>query len=192
MLWNINDKLSLGAGIKTPFTADLKHESSTNYDTPEISDEKLDMPLSYGVGIAYRFSDAFTLSLDIHRTEWDDFIHTDANGRQTSPITGKPISESSSDPTHQVRVGSEYLFINPKYTIPLRGGVFYDPAPSEGSPDDFYGISVGSGFAKGIFVFDIAYQYRFGNDVGTAILQGLEFSQDVEEQFVYASVILYF
>jgi len=78
-------------------------------------------------------------------------------------------------------MGAEYLFIKEKYVIPLRGGIFYDPAPAEGSPDDYFGFSVGSGIAYKRFVFDIAYQYRFGNDVGTSILQNLNFSQDVEE-----------
>jgi len=96
------------------------------------------------------------------------------------------------DPTHQVRMGAEYLFITPNYVIPLRGGIFYDPAPAEGSPDDFYGLSLGSGIAKGRFIFDIAYQYRFGNDVGTSIMKNLNFSQDVDEHTIYSSVIIHF
>jgi hypothetical protein len=111
---------------------------------------------------------------------------------RTSPITGKPIEQSKSDPTHQVRIGAEYLFITPKYVVPLRGGIFYDPAPAVGSPDDFYGISLGSGIAYKSIVFDIAYQYRFGNDVGTFILEDLDFSQDVQEHTVYMSLIYHF
>ncbi len=61
---------------------------------------------------------------------------------------------------------AEYLFIKPKYEIPLYVGIFYDPAPAEGEPDDFFGISIGSGIGMKKFKFDIAYQYRFGNNVG--------------------------
>ena len=89
-------------------------------------------------------------------------------------------------------MGIEYLLITTKYVIPLRAGIFFDPAPAEGRPDDFYGLSIGSGIAKGRFVFDIAYQYRFGNNVGTSILQDLDFSQDVKEHTVYSSVIFHF
>ena len=206
LMWHVNSKLTLGAVIKTPFEADLKHEStftsSLNFpENPEANstisvssteDEKLNMPMSYGIGLAYRFSDQFTVSADIYRTEWDDFVLTDANGNETSPITGQPISESDIDPTHQVRMGAEYLLIKPKYVIPLRAGVFYDPAPAEGSPDDYFGFSLGSGIAYGRFIFDIAYQYRFGNNVGTSILQNLNFSQDMEEHTVYTSVIVHF
>ena len=205
-LWHVNNKLTLGAVFKTPFKADLRHEStfiySLNYpEHPEayssdsissVEDEKLDMPMSYGIGLAYRFSDQFTASLDIYRTEWGDFILTDSKGNDTSPITGQPTSESDIGPTHQVRIGGEYLFIKPKYVIPLRGGAFYDPAPAEGSPDDYFGFSLGSGIAYGRFVFDIAYQYRFGNNVGTSILKNLDFSQDMEEHTIYSSVIIHF
>jgi long-subunit fatty acid transport protein len=207
LMWSVNSKLTLGAVIKTPFEADLKHESTfaSSLNFPEnpaanstisvasSEDENLNMPMSYGIGLAYRFSDKSTVSVDIYRTEWDDFVLTDANGNETSPITGQPISESDIDPTHQVRMGAEYLLIKPKYVIPLRAGVFYDPAPAEGSPDDYFGFSLGSGIAYGRFIiFDIAYQYRFGNNVGTSILQNLNFSQDMEEHTVYSSVIVHF
>jgi len=206
VLWNVSSKVTLGAVLKTPFEADLRHESAFNYSlifpayplansaasVTSAEDENLDMPMSYGLGVSYRFSDQFTASADIYRTEWDDFVLTDAQGNQTSPITGNPVSESNIDPTHQVRIGAEYLFINPGYVIPVRGGIFYDPAPAEGSPDDYFGFSMGSGIAYGRFIFDIAYQYRFGNDVGTSMLQNLEFSQDVEEHTIYSSVIVHF
>ena len=206
ILWSVNSKLTLGAVFKTPFTADINHKSTWNFAVRYPSnpgfeqtgstyfdvDEELDMPMSYGIGLAYRFSDALTASIDIYRTEWGDFELTDADGNKTSPITGKPSSEADIDPTHQIRLGVEYLFIKPKYVIPLRGGLFYDPAPAEGSPDDFFGISLGSGIAKGRFVFDIAYQYRFGKDVGGSILQNLDFSQDVDEHTIYSSLIVHF
>jgi len=143
--------------------------------------------------LAYRFSDNLTASLDLYRTEWDDFELKDSEGNKTSPISGLPSSESDVDPTYQVRMGAEYVFTQlEKYAIPLRGGLFYDPAPAEGSPDDYYGFSLGSGITSERFSFDIAYQYRFGNNVGDSILQNLDFSQDVKEHTVYSSIIFYF
>ena len=205
ILWNITDKLTFGAVFKTPFTADIKHkssfDSSIRYPTNPGADSsssstttenvKLDMPMSYGIGLAYRFSDQLTVSADVYRTEWDDFILKDSHGNKISPITGLPASESDVDPTYQVRMGAEYLLIMQKYVIPLRGGIFYDPAPAEGSPDDFYGLSIGSGVALKRFALDISYQYRFGRNVGEDILKGFDFSQDVDEHTVYASLILY-
>lgn len=206
VLWNISGNLTVGAVFKTPFSADLKQTSSFSSslddpNTPQIDEKssnsftdygKLDMPMSYGIGLSYRFSDQLTFAADIYRSEWGDFVHEDSKGKKTCPITGLPESEADIDATHQVRFGAEYLFIQEGYVIPLRGGVFYDPAPAQGSPDTFFGVSFGSGIAYDRFVFDLAYQFRFGNNVGDSILKELDFSQDVREHTVYASVIIHF
>lgn len=203
ILWNITGRLTLGAVFKSPFTADLKHEYLSsmrsavllafNENYSSITDEELDMPMSYGIGLAYRFSDELTVAADVYRTEWQDFILTDSKGNQICPISGVDKSESDIDPTHQIRVGAEYLFIGKKYIVPLRGGLFYDPAPTEQSPDDFYGFSLGSGIVLGRYVFDIAYQYRFGNDVGKSLQpKDADFSQDIDEHMIYLSLIVHF
>lgn len=74
----------------------------------------------------------------------------------------------------------------------MRCGIFHDPAPAEGSPDDYYGFSLGSGIAYKRIIFDVAYQYRFGRGVGKSILQNLGYSQDVDEHTVYSSLIIHF
>ncbi|CAN2039884.1 long-chain fatty acid transport protein [Candidatus Magnetomoraceae bacterium gMMP-15] len=220
-LWHLTDKLTLGAVLKTPFTADLEYEKAysdlvifpTNPDlndqTPLSSqeyDEELEMPMSYGIGLSYNFSKQFTLSADIYRTEWQDFIIKGADGVEKSAVSGNKIHESNLDPTdpndkladidptYQFRIGAEYLFINPEkeYVIPIRGGIFYDPAPAEESPDDFFGFSLGSGIAISRYLFDIAYQYRYGNDVGKYMIPNLGLSQDVEEHTIYTSLIIHF
>ncbi len=206
LLWNINNKWTLGAVLKAPFTADLKHkgyqfESLEFFQNPDIDharketvtgDEKLKMPMSYGIGIAYRMSDKLTISTDIYRTEWGNFIHEDADGNATSPITGTPEREADINATHQIRLGAEYLVIKPKYVIPLRGGVFYDPAPAKGKSDNYFGLSLGSGVAYRRYIFDIACQYRFGNNLGESISQSLNSSQDVQEFTIYSSLIIHF
>ncbi len=205
VLWRINYKFTLGAVLKTPFKADVEHKIQESWvykfqsvDTPgsynDTRNEEIDMPMSYGIGVAYKFSDTLFMSADIYRTEWDDFVSRDENGKENSPITLLPVNESDIDPAHQMRMGIEYRLINEKkgYIIPIRGGIFYDPAPAEGKPDDFYGFSLGSGLTiNDRFSLDIAYQYRFGNDVGKSILQIRKFSQDVDEHMVYLSVIFY-
>lgn len=206
-LWDLNNQLTLGAVFKTPFRADLTHEyqSSEVYDfadpsigsptsTPidETYHEKLDLPMSYGFGLAYRFSDALTIAFDLYRTEWDDFILTDDNGHRTSPITLESPNKSKVEATMQVRMGTEYLFIRPRYVIPVRCGLFYDPAPAEGSPDDYYGCSFGTGLSIDRYIFDLAYQYRFGHQVNKYMLKALDFAQDIHEHTVYSSLIIHF
>nr|WP_320191411.1 outer membrane protein transport protein [uncultured Desulfobacter sp.] len=201
LLWRSrNRKFSIGAVYKSPFTADLKHkfdyQITNGYESILNMEEELEMPMSYGVGIAYRFSDKFTISADVYRTHWEDFLLKQKDGKKTSAVTAKPEGESDVDPTCQVRLGAEYLLINRNkhYVIPFRMGLFYDPAPAEKKPDDYYGFSIGTGFAKGRFMFDIAAQYRFGRNVGESIfsnhsLHGL--TQDVDEFKVYSSIIIY-
>jgi long-subunit fatty acid transport protein len=196
MLWRPNNQLSIGMVLKTPFTADVEHKTfeNTSSEPNSVFDEEWDMPMSYGIGFAYRFSDSFTLSADIYRTEWDDFVMKKSDGTEESIITGKDTDESDIDPTHQVRIGAEYLFINPesKVVIPIRGGFFYDPAPTQGSPDDIYGVSLGTGLVYGRYVFDIAGEYRYGNDVGTALVENYDYSHDLSEFRVYSSLIVHF
>lgn len=206
LLWNITGDLTIGAVLKTPFKADLRHTKDSNtvitrtdtdtvISTSQVNtdlDEHLDMPTSYGIGFAYRFSDNLTTSLDFYRTEWDEFIHEDSTGTRTSFITGEAESVADIDSTTQVRMGAEYLIIKPKYIVPLRGGLFYDPAPASGGPDEYYGVTLGSGVAWGKIVFDVAYQYRWGDGVGASLVRAAEFTQDVEEHTLYTSFIFHF
>ena len=206
LMWNINSMLTFGAVFKSPFEARLNHDyhfdSSITFPTSPASNshneihrsEKviLDMPMSYGLGLAFRISDSFTFDLDVFRTEWGDYILHDAAGNETNPITGKQKDESSIDPTTQIRFGGEYLFIGRSMAIPVRAGIFYDPEPAENSPDDFYGISLGSGIAYKKVVYDIAYQYRFGRDVRSTTVGNDDSSQDVDQHTIYMSLIYHF
>jgi long-subunit fatty acid transport protein len=206
LMWNITSKFTLGAVFKSPFEAKMDHdyhfESDITFPTNPASNSHntfsrsetviLDMPMSYGIGLSARLSDALTLDLDVSRSDWSDFVLHDGEGNRLNPITGKLQSESDVDDTTQVRLGGEYLFIREKVVIPLRAGVFYDPEPAEGSPDDFWGFSIGSGIAYQKFIFDAAYQYRFGRDVRTTTVGGEDSSQDVDQHTVYTSLIYHF
>lgn len=204
LLWHINQYITLGGVFKSPFSADLErdyHATSTvsSGQTDPIvredsftAEETLDMPMSYGIGIATRWSDAFTLSFDLYRTEWGDYILHTEDGEELSPITTAPIEDSDIDATIQARLGCEYLFIGDSTIIPLRAGIFYDPEPAPDHPDDFWGVSLGSGIAYKHVVFDLAYQFRFAEDVRAATVGTGEASQDVQQHTLYMSVIYHF
>jgi len=72
----------------------------------------------------------------------------------------------------------------------VRIGAFYDPEPGKGHPGDIYGVSAGTGFTFQRYVFDIAYQYRFGNDINSSM--GENDSLDIDEHQLYGSMIIYF
>jgi long-subunit fatty acid transport protein len=205
-LWNITNQLTLGAVFKSPFTANIRHdfdEVTTDYysnlkrqPAPYVNNGTdyfdLSMPMSYGLGLAYRFSDRLTLSADVYRTEWGGFLLTSPDGKEFSALSGLPKEQSDVSATTQAHVGAEYLIIKPKYTIPLRAGFFYDPGPAEKSPDNYYGFSVGTGIGIGRFVFDLAYVYRSGNDVKKTLVEGVTFSQNVAQHAIYSSLIIHF
>jgi len=212
LLWKIFRKgdqwLTLGLVLKTPFTADLTLSSQNNINeinngsplSPEIThvneNQELKMPLSYGIGLSYNFSNNLVVAADLFRTEWDHFELKDAAGERFSPISNLPLKQSNIDATYQARLGMEYRLIGNDDTfytaVPLRAGLFYDQAPSEGESDNFYGFSLGAGIGLENMAFDIAYQYRWGQDVSRYILPNRDFSQDVAEHTLYASLYYYF
>jgi long-subunit fatty acid transport protein len=204
-LWDINSFVTIGGVVKTPFTADIKHERVFTSMTkapgsPFIrfkdridEDVDLEMPLSYGMGVALRFSDRYSMSLDLFRTEWDRFKLEDGEGNRFNAVTGRPSHESSSEATHQVRLGAEYLLIFSKTVVPLRWGLFYDPEPSEKNPEDFWGFSLGTGISIGDFIFDCAYQFRTGDDVeGDIFLDLPSTNADVTQHLFMVSCIYHF
>jgi len=200
LMWNVSSSLTLGAVYKSKCSADISYkeeswiETTTQAQTyfPYEEEQTMVMPQSYGIGVAWRFSDAFSMDLDLYRTDWQDYVIRQADGIELSPITSQPIALSDTQPTHQVRLGGEYLFILDKYIVPVRGGLFYDPEPTAYNPDDFYGFSLGSGIAYKSIVFDVAYQYRWGSDVRDVRLGQEVVGQDIQQHTVYASLIYHF
>ena len=199
VLWDMNKYLTIGAVIKTPFTATIQHRH-TRADLPSENFEeevKLRMPMSYGMGIACRFSDEFTVDLDVYRTEWSKYTLTDGQGNEFNPITGRPKSESNIKNTTQIRIGGEYLFIQEErnLVVPLRAGFFYDPEPADGKVEGFYGFTIGSGIGYKRFIFDMAYQLRWGHSVDASNLISTrddDAKADVTQHLILASVVYHF
>jgi long-subunit fatty acid transport protein len=215
ILWEVfqsnESKLTLGAVYKSAFDADVSKDIffSTESGIPgesiptnsiqiESIGEKttLSFPASFGIGLAYQVSDNMTLAADVYKTMWSDFLFTDENGRKSSPIGGILASEANIEDTTQIRLGMEYRIISQSissnYIIPLRAGVFLDPAPADGKAEDIYGLSLGGGVSYDHWVFDIAYQYRWGDDIGEKALISREFSQDITEHQVIGSIFYRF
>jgi len=188
LLWEISQAWRAAGIIKTPFKADIDYTLSD--EQIYRSDLKLQMPLSFGLGIAWHPSDLLTLSGDLFSTQWDDFFLESPSGVKISPITGKRVENSNIKSATWLRVGVEYLLEGQKHIIPLRAGLFYDPAPAEDGLDDYFGGSLGIGIACKKYVFDIAYQFRWGNGVAASMPDFAE-SLDLEEHKIYTSLIIY-
>jgi long-subunit fatty acid transport protein len=205
-LWNVTPVVTVGAVVRTPFTADVDYEfeetrwsllravgARSRSQTRFSEHRRIKMPMSYGLGIALRLSDAFTISMDVSQTKWSRFFLEDGSGRETSPIDGSPRSQSHVHDTTQVRLGCEYLVILEKTIIPIRCGLFYDPEPAEKHSEDFFGFSLGSGIMLGKhYVFDCAYQFRYGDNVSGDVLGIPTTDADVVQHNFLASLIYHF
>ena len=195
-LWEHPRIGTLGAVIKTPFKASLVHHydlTSTAGSFRQIEEVHLYMPMSYGLGWSKRFTDRLTISADIHRTHWQDYYLRDSRGNEFSPIDGRPVNQSDVAATTHIRLGGEYLILWPEKgtAVPLRGGLFYDPEPSEGGCRDVYGFSLGTGITRARFSLDLAYQMRWGNGIDTGNLIATS-TADVLQHSILASLIFYF
>ena len=205
-LWDVNSVVTIGGVLKTPFTADLHHRykfhSQQIHPNGELPPTKstsgfsegveLRIPISYGLGFAFRLSDALTTSLDVYRTEWSEFFMEDGKGNDTSPISGIPRKDSHVHDTTQARAGIEYLIVREKTVIPLRAGLFYDPQPSEKHPDDFFGFTLGTGIMIENVVIDWAYVFRYGANVRGDSFGSAGIKEDVTQHSVLMSVIYHF
>lgn len=215
LLWEIDDineqKWTLGLVYKSKFTADIKKQSQSvveiqypefplaDYyrDTGMIAERQtITMPSSLGIGVAFQWNNHLTTSLDVYRTWWHDFAFTNSNGDKLSPIDGSAINNQSIADTTQIRVGAEYRILSQQYgqnyIIPIRAGLFLDPLATSKGSENSYGVAIGSGISFKHWVFDIAYQYRFGNNLGRSTMPHLGFSQDIKEHSVVGSVFYRF
>ncbi len=172
-LWDVTPQFSVGGVYRSEFELDMERDLSYKYIgyNPPLSpvkktyDEKMRMPASYGLGLAYRYSDELSFAFDATRVEWNRFELELDDGTRISPVNGMPTDEADIDPTITYRAGGEYLLVQPKYVVPFRMGLFYDPQPAREEPDEYYGVSAGTGMVYENIVFDLAYWYKWGNDV---------------------------
>lgn len=183
VLWDFAPQWSLGAVVKTPTWGTLTREilrSERNgqpFTELQSLEESYRLPPSYGVGVAYRHSDALTISGDIYRTEWSYFRHaqTDLVSGATvvrNPINARAYDDSGVSGITQAHLGAEYLFVFPRTVVPIRGGLFYDPEPADRRLNHFYGLALGTGVSIwNDVVIDLAYQVRFSTAAQTDLVR---------------------
>jgi long-subunit fatty acid transport protein len=196
-LYRFNAAWALGAVVKPAYSLRLAHTHTETYaeagDTQTTSESSADLnlPLVAGLGLAWRPSDPLTVSADVTWTDWSNCTYVE-NGRETNPLTIGAASQSKLGDTRTARLGAEYLIIRPRCVVPLRCGAGCDPSPAVDGVDDYYSLSCGSGLQWGRYALDIAYEYRWGRDVGKDALSGIAGSEDITRHRVLASLIVYF
>lgn len=207
-LWHLNQIFSLGGVFRSPFTAHVTHTHNSALSVTLLDDpgsqpvttglgfrESLDMdlPLSYGLGLAARLSDRWTLSFDVSRIHWSDFRLEQSQRSDVLQVEngapsgkGRAVLDGKADDATSVRLGAEYVLERLSMKLPLRIGFFYDPEPGDGSPDTFLGFSVGAGVVVKQFLFDVAYEFRSGSVKSEAT------DTSVQQHRILASIIYHF
>ncbi|MGR3219342.1 MAG: OmpP1/FadL family transporter [Candidatus Anammoxibacter sp.] len=232
MLWDVWEKedkrLTFGAVYHSPYTA--RFDQLTAFTSKSLvlgqiiegsssqkSRNRMAWPMSVGLGIGYRHTDALSFSFDVTWTDWSEWvlktkINRIAGERVSFPWTNsRPLGGSEHDEiddTFVLRLGSEYLLFRKKEVVAFRGGLFYEPRPSmgnarkfdrngnptdfSGAPTDVWGFSLGTGVTIKRLSLDAAYQFRYIRDMnGRALgLPGTEI--DAVENLFIASLIVYF
>ncbi len=200
-MWRLSRQWTLAAVLKPSFKLDLDHKTSLAYtqtgDSPGSSFQtsrktaELEFPWVVGLGAAWRPSDPLTVSMDLTWTQWSDYTFRE-DGQDANPLTGQASNLDECEDTLTCRLGAEYLLIGKTWVVPLRCGLGYDPAPAVDEVDDFYTLSLGTGLQKGRFMFDIAYEFRWGNHVNGSILRDLDAHENVRQHRLLTSLIVYF
>ncbi len=234
-LWTPTEHLSLGVRYDTAFTGNASYslrQMGTQLDLPSMfgpgslylapktnsERRQVRFPASLAIGAAWRNSDRLTLSMDVTRTDWNDFYVTTGEGNRRSLVDfsdlDNPWTRTHFEPTYTVRLGTEYVFLpkEPEETLDrlwtLRGGLFYDQEPAtsksagfrwpgdngSGKPDSFYGCAMGVGVLLGQRVnIDAAWQLRYGPGVNSDLIRGVDgFKEDVLQQRILVSAVIYF
>lgn len=226
VLWDVWEKesklLTFGAVLHTPYTARFDQstsgvtsttfagQNSQSFSFDQKSRVRMDWPMSIGVGLGFRYTDALSFSFDATWTDWSEWVQKVKVPDSDAPVwnNGRPLGGGSEhddiDDTYAVRFGTEYLIFRKKEILALRGGLFYEPRPSlgdstndnatefSGDPTDVWGFSLGTGISTKRFSLDAAYQFRYvrdmeGNDLGIPGTQ-----VDTTENLFLTSLIVYF
>ena len=192
-LYWLNEQWNLGFVIKPGFDLNLDHKRTEDEKPSEQVDSELEMPWIIGAGVAWRPYDPLSLSLDLTWTDWSGYTFKE-NDVVKNPLTSRPASVDELEDTFTARVGGEYLLVRDHFIVPFRCGFGYDPAPAVDDVDDFYTLNFGTGIQLGRYNFDVAYEFRWGNDVNRHFLETLDSNstQDVRRHRVLASLIYYF
>jgi hypothetical protein len=147
-------------------------------------------PTSVTAGVAWRPADHQTLALDLTWTEWSEFS-TERNQQRASAFSALLAPEDVADDI-ALRVGYEHLFLLPRWVLAARCGLLYerlpgmepvdslsDPGQISARTEHWYGLTTGLTVVRRRVTYDLAAQFRVGDDVGAGVHAAPDATADV-------------
>ncbi|MBZ0112695.1 MAG: outer membrane protein transport protein [Thermoanaerobaculia bacterium] len=160
--------LNVGVSVRSGFDGDFSTDSSleTSYtneiDPQSSSDLTLHWPSSWTLGVAFKPLQTLFVTVDYSDFDWDDMVITGLGEEPVSFFDLLPQDQSQTENSQQWRYGTEYTFFAGENVLSLRGGYSDLPRPQivgrSGERNSSRGPSVGLGWKRGPWAFDIAYQ----------------------------------
>lgn len=214
-LWTVSRYLSLGFAIDLPWTASATQTKTvrntiTTYDDSksqvldvseaeqsETKKVEFDFPLYWAVGAVWRWNNRLYTTLDVSQTAWSTFAFQAEGDTKLNPLDGTQYGLNEVKDCWAVRCGMEYLWVLMRTEIPFRAGISWEQRPAIGEPDEYWGLSLGSGVSvgkdPGKVILDVAYMYNQGEDVlGSLVPEQEGLQTDVARHQVYMSGIWHF
>lgn len=167
IVYDVTDKLTLGAMIRTPYTKKSDSESRRLYrsafeaiQSDAISENTYKQPLVIGVGVSYKLSENLRLASDLGFFNWASYevISFDEElARDFKNIL-------------KIGMGAEYWgtfrLFGKRMKTPLRIGFTYDPQPIKEPSVHYLYLTFGTGLHIGRFSVDLGAMVgkEYGSD----------------------------
>lgn len=154
----LTDEFHVAAVFRTPFVKKSESQSSLRYSAPAgetditieaSSSDTFEQPLVIGVGASYWISENFRVASDIAFYNWSQY---------SVDYFEEPLQRDFRD-IIKIGVGVEhwgsYRLFNQNVSIPLRGGLSYDPQPMKEPNSSYLYFSFGTGLRFRKLILDI-------------------------------------
>lgn len=179
--WAFSDKWSLGAVYRQgpefefdtlnepgPRAAFIPFRTTAAFNTPDV----------YGLGVAFRPTDAVTITLDWDRINYSSLAESSVNILIADPSQDAAAKSLTIDDANEIHLGFEYVFLKLRYPLALRLGGWSDPDHRirfEGTPSTTADLALATLFQPGDD--EIHYSAGFG------IVLGERFQVDAAADF---------
>ena len=170
IVYDVTDKLTLGAMFRTPYTKKSDSESRRLYRSSFVTiqsdgnaENTYKQPLVIGVGLSYKFSENFRLNSDLGFFNWSSYEVISFNEELARNF--KNILK--------IGMGAEYWsafrLFGKEARAPLRIGFIYDPQPVNEPNVHYLYVTFGTGLHIGRFAVDlgalVGKEYGSGNSL---------------------------